>query len=91
MLGGFRWCVKPSFLQDNALIFLLRKIDDPQQYKDKSEWVDFKRVIWHSSFIKLLESIKDISATGYWTNCGDAKQRYIFLIILILAADYEEQ
>jgi len=53
--------------------------------------VNFKRVIWHESFYKLLETIEAISATGCWVNCGDAVTRHIYPLILILAADYEEQ
>ncbi|KAK7059249.1 hypothetical protein R3P38DRAFT_3303349 [Favolaschia claudopus] len=30
------------------------------------------------------------NATGIWTLCGDGKERWLFPVILILAADYEE-
>lgn len=66
-------------------------IGDPPEHKDKSNWVNFKRVIWHESFHKLLETIQGISETGRWVNCGDGIARRIFPLILILAADYEEQ
>ncbi|KAK7000821.1 hypothetical protein R3P38DRAFT_3327544 [Favolaschia claudopus] len=45
---------------------------------------------WHASFYKLLESVARHSKTGIWTLCGDGKERWLFPVILILAADYEE-
>ena len=48
-------------------------------------------MIWHDSFYKLLESIEALSVTGVGVNCGDGIMRVIYPLILILAADYEEQ
>jgi hypothetical protein len=48
-------------------------------------------VIWHDSFYKLLETIEHLSVTGCWVNCGDKIARHIYLLILILVADYKEQ
>jgi hypothetical protein len=59
--------------------------------KDRRSWVNFKRVVWHESFRKLLETIEEKSATGCWVNCGDGVARNIYPLILILAADFEEQ
>ena len=67
------------------------QVGDPQEYKEKTPWVNFKRVVWHASFYKLLESIEEASKSGHWVNCGDGISRHIFPLILILAADYEEQ
>jgi hypothetical protein len=53
--------------------------------------VDFKKVVWHESFYKILESIEIYSKIGCWVGCGDGVRRLIYPIILILAADYEEQ
>ena len=53
--------------------------------------MNFKRVIWHDSFYKLLETIETISVTGFWVKCGDGVERHIFPLVLILTADYEEQ
>ena len=57
----------------------------------RTAWVNFKRVVWHESFYKLLESIEIYSKIGCWVDCGDGVRRRIFPLILILAADYEEQ
>ena len=48
-------------------------------------------MIWHNSFYKLLESIEALSVTGVGVNCGDRIMRVIYPLVLILAADYEEQ
>ncbi|KAH7903322.1 hypothetical protein BJ138DRAFT_1020830, partial [Hygrophoropsis aurantiaca] len=54
-------------------------------------YVNFKRVVWHKAFAKLLESISLLSKTGYAHKCYDKVLRYLFPLILILSADYEEQ
>ena len=59
--------------------------------KGQPGWVNFKRVVWHTAFYKLLESIKAYSMVGCWVECGDGIKRQIYPLILILAADYEEQ
>ncbi|KAJ6510938.1 hypothetical protein C8R45DRAFT_1050416 [Mycena sanguinolenta] len=63
--------------------------DDTVETKKKG-YVDFKNAVWHKSFFKLLESIAVHSKTGVWTKCGDGKTRWLFPVVLILAADYEE-
>lgn len=59
--------------------------------KGKKEYVDFKRIIWHNSFFKLLETIAPHSKTGHWVKCGDKVDRHLFPIVLIFSADYEDQ
>ena len=54
-------------------------------------YTDFKRIVWHESFEKLLDSIKEHSKTGYAVTCGDGIERLLFPFIVILSADYEEQ
>lgn len=71
--------------------WLLAKVDDAPEDEGRTSWVNFKRVIWHDSFYKLIESIELHSKTGCTTRCGDGVVRNIYPLILILAADYEEQ
>ena len=52
---------------------------------------NFKRVVWHKSFLKLLESIHKLSKIGFKIQCADGVVRHVYLAILILSADYEEQ
>ncbi|KAJ7184441.1 hypothetical protein C8R46DRAFT_1064066 [Mycena filopes] len=63
--------------------------DDPQE-NGKPAFSNFKNVVWHTAFYKLLESLVHPSKVGEWTGCGDGKLRWLWPIILILAADYEE-
>ena len=57
----------------------------------KKRFVNLKRVVWHEGFKCVLESIIQYSKTGCWTDCGDQVSRWLFPLILILSADYEEQ
>ncbi|KAF8123035.1 hypothetical protein EV363DRAFT_1550073 [Boletus edulis] len=64
----------------------------PEQAKDESKktWTNFKCVIWHESFTKLLEAMFQLSWTGYKHKCYDGIERWFFVLILILSADYKE-
>ncbi|KAJ7764640.1 hypothetical protein DFH07DRAFT_738222 [Mycena maculata] len=63
--------------------------DDPQE-NGKPAFSNFKNIVWHTAFYKLLESLAHIAKVGEWTNCGDEILRWLWPTILILAADYEE-
>jgi hypothetical protein len=67
------------------------QVPEDEAEKGKKDYVDFKRVVWHKSFLKLLETIAKYSVTGCWVECGDKVQRHLFPTVLILSADYEEQ
>ena len=82
---------KITFLSDLELILPPEQVKDPEKDAGRPTWVNFKQVVWHESFYKLLESIEAYSATGCWVKCGDGVERNIYPLILILAADYEEQ
>ena len=59
--------------------------------KKKPAYVNFKRIVWHEAFLKLLESISNKSQTGVWFRRGDGVMRHIFPVVFALSADYEEQ
>ncbi|KAJ6473447.1 hypothetical protein DFH09DRAFT_891190, partial [Mycena vulgaris] len=63
--------------------------DDPQENK-KPAFSNFKNIVWHTAFYKLLESLVHASKVGDWTSCGDDILCWLWPRILILAADYEE-
>ncbi|KAJ7450425.1 hypothetical protein FB451DRAFT_1342926 [Mycena latifolia] len=65
-------------------------VKDDTAESGKQGYVNFKNAVWHAAFYKLLESIMLHSKTGVWTHCGDGKRRWLFPVVLILAADYEE-
>ncbi|KAG1835880.1 hypothetical protein DFJ58DRAFT_847294 [Suillus subalutaceus] len=57
----------------------------------KLSYTNLKCVVWHESFSILLTTIMVLSATGFAHECYDGTQRWLFPLILILSADYEEQ
>ncbi|KAG2137820.1 hypothetical protein BD769DRAFT_1351482 [Suillus cothurnatus] len=57
----------------------------------KLGYTTLKRVVWHESFLKLLEHAAQYSKTGYLRKCHNDILRWLFPVILILSADYEEQ
>ncbi|EPQ59138.1 hypothetical protein GLOTRDRAFT_103193 [Gloeophyllum trabeum ATCC 11539] len=57
----------------------------------KSSFADFKQIVWHEAFYKLLTDVEKYARTGYAFECADKIIRLLFPIILILSADYEEQ
>ncbi|KAJ7046207.1 hypothetical protein C8F04DRAFT_1322991, partial [Mycena alexandri] len=63
--------------------------DDPKE-NGKPAFSNFKTVVWHTAFYKLMESLEIPSKFGEWTGCSDGILRWLWPIILILAADYEE-
>ncbi|KAF8956317.1 hypothetical protein BDZ97DRAFT_1907242 [Flammula alnicola] len=73
------------------LVGWLPIVPEDEAEKGKKDYVDFKRIVWHKSFFKLLETIAPHSVTGCWVKCGDNVDRHLFPIVLIFSADYEEQ
>ncbi|KAG1860331.1 hypothetical protein DFJ58DRAFT_715642 [Suillus subalutaceus] len=57
----------------------------------KLSYTNLKKVVWHKSFTILLETLSLISKTGFAHQCYDGILRWLFPLILILSADYEEQ
>ncbi|KAJ7814538.1 hypothetical protein B0H13DRAFT_2242753 [Mycena leptocephala] len=65
-------------------------VDEDSKEKGKPAFANFKNVVWHTAFYKLLESLVIPAKVGDWMACGDGILRWLWPIILILAADYEE-
>ncbi|KIK78025.1 hypothetical protein PAXRUDRAFT_17112 [Paxillus rubicundulus Ve08.2h10] len=57
----------------------------------KLGYTTLKRMVWHDSFLKLLSEVAQHSTTGYAHMCYDKIMCWLFPLILILSADYEEQ
>ena len=67
------------------------KVDEDSGESGKKGYVNFKRVVWHWAFYEILESIRLLGKVGYKLLCGDNIMRWLFPLLLILSADYEEQ
>ena len=57
----------------------------------KTGFVNFKRVVWHKGFLVFMEAVARNSREGYHVKCADGIVRWLFVFILIISADYEEQ
>ncbi|KAG2133600.1 uncharacterized protein EDB93DRAFT_1254811 [Suillus bovinus] len=67
------------------------QVSEDADEEGKPGFVNLKCVIWHEAFLKLLELVAQHSKSGYSHTCYDKIARWLFPIILILSADYEEQ
>ncbi|KAG1878522.1 hypothetical protein C8R48DRAFT_745205 [Suillus tomentosus] len=63
-------------------------VEEDRKYSRTQSFVNFKNVVWHESFKRLLKSLAPLSKTGFWVKCWDGIEHPL---ILILSADYEEQ
>ncbi|KAI5987001.1 hypothetical protein EDC04DRAFT_2527433, partial [Pisolithus marmoratus] len=59
--------------------------------QQKFSYTNLKKVVWHQAFLKLLSTITCLSKVGFAYKTHDGLMRTLYLIILILSADYEEQ
>ncbi|KAK1215605.1 hypothetical protein PQX77_021784 [Marasmius sp. AFHP31] len=66
-------------------------VEEEAEHTKKKAFVDFKFTVWHEAFLKILESIIVMSQVGESIKCGDGVTRLIYVILLALSADYEEQ
>ncbi|KAG0692246.1 hypothetical protein DFH29DRAFT_985855 [Suillus ampliporus] len=60
-------------------------------HSGKPSWVDFKNTVWHKLFSRIISLLASKSKMGQWFTCLDGIERWFFLCILILSADFEEQ
>ncbi|KAG9310133.1 hypothetical protein JVU11DRAFT_9748 [Chiua virens] len=74
-----------------AVVGWLPIVPEDANEEGKLGYTTLKRVVWHESFLKLLEEFIEFSKSGYLHVCHDGIERWLFPIILILSADYEEQ
>ncbi|KAK0471910.1 hypothetical protein IW261DRAFT_1424717 [Armillaria novae-zelandiae] len=66
-------------------------VEEDPKHKGKLSWINFKQVVWHESFCKIMESVVEYSYTGYaFTLPHSGKTIVIYPFIFILSADYEE-
>ena len=65
--------------------------DQPGKEGASKEYVNFKRAVWHECLQIFFLPIKDKTLIGVWILCPDGKERWFFVAVIILSADYEEQ
>ena len=57
----------------------------------KKDYVDFKRVVWHSAFYELCRKVEPMSHVGVKCNIPGIGIKTFDPYIAMLVADYEEQ
>lgn len=69
------------------------KVEEEPNKTKKTGFVNFKCVVWHESFLKILDTIIALSKYGYWHRFADLEEAllHLFPFIVILSADYKKQ
>lgn len=67
------------------------QVSEDSNRSNKTDFVNFKAIVWHESVLKILESLIEYSQTGYSMFCGDQIWRLIYPLLLLESSDYEEQ
>ncbi|KAG1900690.1 uncharacterized protein F5891DRAFT_980264 [Suillus fuscotomentosus] len=67
------------------------QVKEDKKHSGKPAFVNFKNVVWHASFMKILDCLVPLSRFGSSVKCWDDLIRVFYPIVLILSADYEEQ
>ena len=77
---------------NNFNLSIYFKIEEDAAEAGKQGYVNFKHVVWHESFYQLIKDMTLHAKSGFYMRCGgESVDRWLFPIILILSADYEEQ
>ncbi|KAG2155366.1 uncharacterized protein EDB93DRAFT_1239231 [Suillus bovinus] len=56
-------------------------VNEDQKDSGKASFVNFKNVVWHESFMQLIESVIQHSNTGYWLRLADYEEQCIMALI----------
>ncbi|RXW22756.1 hypothetical protein EST38_g3097 [Candolleomyces aberdarensis] len=78
-------------LGGGQMIGWLPIIPEDADKSGKKRFVDFKRVVWHKALKKILQSLEAWAESGYFHEISEDLGRWLYPIILILSADFEEQ
>ena len=57
----------------------------------KKDYVNFKRVVWHTAFYELCRKVEPMSHVGVTCNIPGIGIKIFYPYIAMLVADYEEQ
>ncbi|KAJ3556868.1 hypothetical protein NM688_g1786 [Phlebia brevispora] len=92
-----QWCALPHFIRHGKglgagrVIGFLPIIEKNAREDRKTGYTTFKNVVWHEGVWEMLKELAGASNLGRNHVCGDKFERILYFLILILAADYEEQ
>lgn len=89
-LGGYPLYVPVMFV----IMFcskLCFQVTEDSAHSGKSDFADFKNIVWHESVRKIFESIVQYSKTGYSMDFNNKTRRSLHPLVLIGSSDFEEQ
>ncbi|KAJ3522988.1 hypothetical protein NM688_g8795 [Phlebia brevispora] len=92
-----QWCALPHLVRNSKglgagrVIGFLPVIAKNAREDRKTGYTTFKNVVWHEGVWEMLKELAQASHLGRKHKCGDDVVRTLYFLILILAADYEEQ
>ncbi|KAK7682341.1 hypothetical protein QCA50_014546 [Cerrena zonata] len=66
-------------------------VSEDANEEGKPRWTNFKRIVWHSSFMVVFQIIAKYSKLGYPWELIQRIISYLFPMILIFSADFEER
>jgi hypothetical protein len=90
-LVGYIPVVCESTQPSTCLSLTFEQLDVPLQEKDRMEFINFRREVYHRAVDSIFQSLQSASHLGRWTRCGDGAERVLYPGILVAAADFEEQ
>ncbi|KAI6000201.1 hypothetical protein F5J12DRAFT_784505 [Pisolithus orientalis] len=70
--------------------FMFAMVPELAKEEGKTGYTNFKHVVWHTAFFQLLEKVAELSKVGYLHECYDKVLCWLFPLVLILSANYEE-
>ncbi|KAI6006349.1 hypothetical protein F5J12DRAFT_905767 [Pisolithus orientalis] len=74
-----------------CVISWLPIVPESAKEEGKTSYTNYKCVIWHEAFLCIIDRLAELSKLGYKYECYDKITQWLFPLILILSADYEEQ
>lgn len=74
-----------------TLIAYIPQIYDVAEEKSSSEYINYKRQLYHQVLLAVFASIIDSSRVGYGVVCADTILRTLYILIKFASGDYEEQ
>ncbi|KAG1829817.1 hypothetical protein EV424DRAFT_1343975 [Suillus variegatus] len=75
----------------SRLVGWLPIVPEDAKQSHKLSYTNLKYIVWHEAFLKFLEVIILYSKTGFAHKCFDDITCWLYALILLLSADYEEQ
>ncbi|KAI5990052.1 hypothetical protein F5J12DRAFT_907606 [Pisolithus orientalis] len=74
-----------------CVISWLPIVPESAKEEGKTGYTNYKHVIWHEAFLCIIDRLAKLSKLGYKYECYEKITQWLFPLILILSADYEEQ